>query len=66
MLISTKAIAEQALQFIAFHCLCYLFTRYRKTQTRTIASLFTNQDCNTGIAASNIILKYLLELERAR
>ncbi len=61
MLIPAKTFAEKSLQRIALHRLWYLFLGNRKSESRAFNLVFRNQDCNTGVATSDIILKNLLE-----
>jgi len=65
MLIPAKAFAKQPLQRIAFYRRWNLFPGDRKSEARVHSPVFRNQDCNTGVATSDIILKYLLEIDCA-
>ena len=65
MLILAKTLAKQPLQRITLYRLRNLFPGYSESETRMTSRFFTDQDCNTGVAPSNIVLKYLLELDRA-
>jgi len=70
MLIPAKAFAKQSLQRITFYRCWYLLPGNRKSEAGigpawTRSPLFRNQDCNTGVAAADIILKYLLKVECA-
>jgi len=63
-LIPAKAFTKQSLQHIAFYRGRYLFPGDRKPEARALARFIRNQNCNTGIATSDIVLKYLLEIDR--
>jgi hypothetical protein len=65
MLIPAKAFAKQPLQRIAFYRRWNLFPGDRKSEPRVLSPVFRNQDCNTGVATSDIILKNLLEIDCA-
>ena len=65
MLILAKTLAKQPLQRIALYRLRNLFPGYSESETRMVSLFFSDQDCNTGVAPSNIVLEYLLELDRA-
>jgi len=65
MLIFAKAFAKQPFQRIALDCFFYLFPGDCKAEARARTRIFCNQDCHPGIATSNIVLKYLLEIARA-
>ena len=66
MLLPAKALAEQAFQRVSFYRILNLLSRYRKSEARTVAGIFSNQYGDTGIATAKIILKYLLKIGRAR
>ncbi len=65
MLISAKALAKKALQRIAFYRFRHLFPGNRKSEARIRTPILSNQNCNTGVATSDIVIKYLLEIESA-
>lgn len=65
MLILAKAFAKQSFQCIAFYRPGHLFSGYRKTETGVSALILRNQNSNTGVATSEIVLEYLLEIYRA-
>ena len=65
MLIPAKAFAKQSFQRIALHRPGYLFPGNSESQARTVTRILRNQDCHPGVAASNIVLKNLLEIDRA-
>ena len=65
MLILAKTLTKQPLQRIALYRVRNLFPGDSESETRVISRFFSDQDCNTGVAPSNIVLKYLLELDRA-
>ena len=65
MLIPAKALAKKPFQRIAFYRFRHLFPGNRKSEARDLTPIPRNQDCNTGVATSDIVLKYLLELESA-
>jgi len=65
MLIPTKTLAKKPLQRIALYRFGHLFPGNRKSEARVDTPILRNQDCNTGVAASGIVLKYLLEIESA-
>ena len=66
MPVLAKALSKQPFQRISLHRGWYLFTCYRKSDTRAYARIFTNQKRDTVVANSNIVLKYLLKIDRAR
>lgn len=65
MLILAKTFTKQPLQRIALYCLRNLFPGYGESETRMATRFVSDQDCDTGVAPANIVLKYLLELDRA-
>jgi len=66
MPVFTKALSQQPFEHIALHCGWYLFACYRKSDTGTYTRIFTNQERDTVVANSNIVLKNLLKIDRAR
>jgi len=66
MLRFTEAFAKQSFQLVPFYSCWYLFTRYRKSQARSVTGFSSNQDRNTGISTSKVVLKNLLKLESTR
>jgi len=66
MLIFTETLPKQPFQRIALYRGRYLLSGQRKSKAGVHAALFSNQDRNAGVAAPNIILKYLLEFYRPR
>jgi len=66
MLIFTETLPKQPFQRIALYRGRYLFSCQRKSKAGVHTALFSNQDRNAGVAAPNIVLKYLLEIERSR
>ena len=65
MLILAKTLSKQSLQRIALYRPRNLFPGYSESETRMASRFFSDQDRNTGVAPSSIVLKYLLELDRA-
>ncbi len=65
MLILAKTFTKQPLQRIALYRLRNLFPGNSESETRVASRFLSDQDCDTGVAPSNIVLKYLLELDRA-
>jgi hypothetical protein len=66
MLIFAKALPKQPFQRIPFHRRWYLFSCYRKPEARAYTRISTYQDRDTGVTTSNIVLKNLLKIDRAR
>ena len=64
--IFAKALPKQAFQGVALHCFWNLFASYRKSEARTVTVFFADQDGDTCVAAANIVLKNLLEIDRPR
>jgi hypothetical protein len=62
MLRFAEAFAKQSFQLVALYRLGYLFTRYRKSEARSIAGFFTDQNRDAGVSTSKIVLKNLLKL----
>ena len=65
MLIFAKTLTKQPLQRIALYRLRNLFPGDSESETRVVSRFFSDQNCETGVAQSNIVLKYLLEIDRA-
>lgn len=63
--VPAKAFAKQAFQCIPFYRLRDLFTRYCKSEARVFTLSCSDQDGYTIVAATNIVLKYLLKIDRA-
>ena len=66
MLIPAKTLPKQALEAITIHRGRHLLAGDRKTEARMFTGSFTDQDGNTRVAASKIVLKDLLEILRSR
>jgi hypothetical protein len=66
MPVFAKALPQQPFQRITLHRGWYLFACYRKPDARACTRIFTNQERNTVIANSNIVLKNLLKIDCAR
>jgi hypothetical protein len=66
MLVFTEAFPKQTFQRISLYRGRYLLSCQRKTETWAHTGIFSNQDRYTGIATPNIVLKYLLKIERSR
>lgn len=66
MTIFAKALPKHPFQRITLYCCWYLFARYRKPYARACPCIFTNQERDTVIANSNIVLKNLLKIDCAR
>ena len=66
MPVFAKTLAKQAFQRISLDRGRYLFTCYRKSDTRVISRIFADQKRDAGVANSNIVLKNLLKIDCAR
>ena len=66
MPVLAKTLANQAFQRISPDRGRYLFTRYRKSDARVISCILTDQKSDAVVANSNIVLKNLLKIDRAR
>jgi len=66
MLRFTEAFTKQPFQLVPLYRCWYLFTRYRKSQARTVTGFSSDQNRNTGISTSKIVLKNLLKLGSTR
>jgi len=66
MLIFTETLPKQSFQRIALYRGRYLLSCQRKSKAGMYTALFSNQDRNAGVATPNIVLKYLLEINRSR
>jgi len=66
MPVLAKTLAKQAFQRISPDRGRYLFTRYRKSDARTISRILADQKRDAGVANSNIVLKNLLKIDCAR
>ena len=60
-----EAFPKQAFQRIPLYRFRNLFTRYRESETRVFALSGSDQDRYAIVAATNIVLKYLLKIDRA-
>ena len=63
--VSAEAFAKQAFQRIPLYRPRDLFARYCKSEARVFALSGSDQDGYTIVAATNVILKYLLKIARA-
>lgn len=66
VLVSAKTFPKQSFQAIAPGCLRHLFACYRKSEARAFTGFRADQDGDACVAASNIVLKYLLKIDRSR
>ena len=66
MLAPAKALSKQTFQRVAAYRPGYLFSSYRESESGTRTRILTDQDRHTGVAASEIVLENLLEIDRAR
>jgi len=66
MLIFTETLPKQSFQLIALYRVRYLLSCHRKSTAGMYTALFSNHDRNAGFATPNIVLKYLLEINRSR
>jgi hypothetical protein len=66
MLICTETLPKQTFQRITLYRGWYLLSCQCKSKAGVYTALFPNQDRNAGVTTPNIILKYLLEIDRSR
>lgn len=66
MLHLTEAFAKQSFQPVPLYRRWYLFSRYRESKARSVTDFPSDQDRNTGIGTSKIILENLLKLKSTR
>jgi hypothetical protein len=66
MLVFTEAFPKQTFQRISPYRGRHLLSCQRKSEAGAYTAIISNQDSNTGVTATNIILKYLLKVVRSR
>lgn len=66
VLVVAKTFPKQSFQTITSDRLGHLLAGYRKSEARTFTGLFADQNGNACVAVSNIVLKYLAEIDRSR
>ncbi|MGD2173282.1 MAG: hypothetical protein PVI79_05570 [Gammaproteobacteria bacterium] len=63
--VPAEAFSKQAFQRISLHRFRDLFTRNCETEARVFALSGSDQNGYTVVAATNVVLKYLLKIARA-